>query len=417
MIIILSFLLLILCIILYRIEKNDNYILSPIFLIGIPYSLLLIYSSVFGYKLYDKQISLYVIILSYIYLSLFFLTGRIVKSIYMKPKISKYNHVDNLCNKKITFLKNRNIYIFVIIMFILIILYKYFDTFKGKTSFIYNLINIKSEFSHGIIAHIINILSIILLVIFCDEIKRNNVQSIKNKKTLIIYFMIFIWIIFLLFATAKYKLMMFISSIFIIYGNCFLKKLSIYKIVLVSIVFPISFILVYILRFISSEGDISINNIIFIIEHLNHYIMSPFYAFSKVLENSLSGDLGLSIIFSPIMNLISIFTNDGFTTTTSQFIEIGNGKATNVFTMLGSIYYEMGFIYSIVFIVLLSMLTYYLYLKLILNLGNISEVSYAYIGSSLTISFFNSFYGTLSFWESIFILFIINKLEKFKIRW
>lgn len=409
--IICSFILLIASIILYMVERRDGMFLTPTLLLGGPYSIILIYAAIANYIEGSgiNDISIFVPLFSLMYIFIFFCIGRITKNLMYKK--------NNQCNKriqgeKLQELKYLKLYHLILIFSSIIIFLFYLKTFGLSTNLVENLISLKSIFSSGIVAHLVNIMNAIFIVAFNNIlIVYKNTRKLKRSQ-IIIYL---IWTLFLLASTTKYMLMMFVASLVISYLNVFPEKVKLYKIILWISVFPLLFILVYTMRFISTGLELSELPFEFIISHLKHYITGSFYAFSQVIENGLRGDIGLGIIFAPILNIFNIMFGENLISTVADFINIGSGLETNVFTMFGAFQYEAGVLGTILIIIIIGLFIFINYYKN-LSKSTVTKLAlYSYLGSSLVISFFNSFHGTLNVWEITIVIILIGHLEKFRI--
>ena len=405
-----AFILLISSIVLYIIERTDDIIITPTLMLGVPYSIILLYTIIINYveSTYYKNINILILMLSFMYIFLFFYTGRITKIIMAKKNSISHRQIDK---RKIQELRHLKIYYFILIISFILIILHYITIFGIDGNIIENLISLKSSFSSGAVAHLINISNAIFIIIFNNDMMVYKNKGKLNKKQLIIYF---IWMMFLLIVTAKYMLMMFVASLIISYMNIFPEKIKLRKLILWGGIFPILFMLVYIIRFISMGLNLSELPFDFIISHLNYYITGGFYAFSNVVEYGLVGNIGIGIVFAPILNIFNVMFGENLISTVAEFINIGNGFETNVFTMFGAFQYESGILGAILLTIIIGVFIFNNYYSN-LHKPTIPKLSlYSYLGASLMISFFNAFYGTLNVWEIIIVMMMINYLERFK---
>lgn len=274
-----------------------------------------------------------------------------------------------------------------------------------------NLILLKKVFSVGVIGHLVNIVNAIVIIIFTNEIIAYKQHGRFNKFAIVFSLA---WVVFLVVATAKYMLMMFVASLTISYINILPEKVNFFKVVISMLIFPILFVIVYMTRFISNGLAFSDLPFEFIMAHLEYYTVGSFYAFSRVIEYNLRGTTGFGIIFAPIINLVSLISGNEFTSTIASFINIGNDAETNVFTMFGAFQYETGILGAVLLVGLISVLVFCSYYKALSKPTAPKIALYSYLGSSLVVSFFNSFYGTLNMWEVVITIMLISVFEHFR---
>ena len=409
--VIFSIILLALSIIVYMLERKKSISVTPTILLALPYTILLIYSILVSYYdiSYRSGISTLLPIISITYILIFFNVGFIIKlfinSRYKNKNISRSSDIPQL--------KNLSIYYILIIISYILILISYIREFGISSNIISNFILMKDKFSSGIISHVVNIANAVIIVVFSNTlIIYKDIKKISKK----IIFICILWILFLLVGTAKYTLMMFVGSLIIIYARIFPENIKLYRIIIIAILFPILFIVVYMIRFISNGLSFSELPFEFIISHLSYYLVSPFYAFSNIIENNITGSIGIGIVLAPIINVVRIIFNEPTISTIANFISIGNGsKSTNVFTLFGAIQYEVGYLGTIIILIILSSCIYLLYYKNLYNPSAVNIALYSYLGSSLLIAFFNCFYGVLNVWENIIVMLLIVIIERFKV--
>jgi hypothetical protein len=185
------------------------------------------------------------------------------------------------------------------------------------------------------------------------------------------------------------------------------------------------FVFVYVARVLSQSNGERIDNdfIKFIIGHFFFYLTGGYYAFSRVIEFSLHGNVGLGILFAPIVNFFRLFTGDVFISTVADFVKIDlttRYQETNVFTLFGCLQYETNVFITICIVIFIASVTYYCYCSLVINKRTNFIPLVSFIYSTLIFGFFNCFYGTLSTWLMIFVLVVFtifedNKVNNYKV--
>lgn len=393
---------------IYSKERNKYYIITPAMSLGFPFAVIMLFVSmidIYTSIKFDKM-SFLVPLYSCLYFILFTSIGYLLKRLLFLSKFNKDINLiikENIEKKEIKF---KTIYISMLIFFIVFIFFFFIMKFGFR---IPNIELIKNTFSIGFIAHIINFTTALMLVNFAITLNEN-----KYK---INYVLSLFWLIFLLGVSAKYYLFIYVITIFFEYFYLKKRKLGIKRLINMTIMLSGLFILVYILRFINN--GINLHNIPydFIFNHFLYYLTGSFYAYSIIIENSLSGNIGYGILFAPLMNLIARLYDYNIITTVADFIPvniIGLYNSTNVFTIFGSFQYETSVFGTIILIIIIAFIIYYYFYKMFFTRNLIYVVLTSYLCAILVISFFNSFFGTLNVWEMFFSILLISFVERLK---
>lgn len=418
----LSILCLILNIYYYKKESIKYFYFTPIFCISIPYSIIMLFVSIYDLIDYQKayKMSYLVPLVSILCFTIFKLIGVffnyldyrntkpfiLYQNITNEPEISNYPKFTNPFKKtnkkyinKFTGIKYdldgiKLLNILLLLCFIaIIIIYCIKYGFKIIPS-----AEFKNFFSSGIQGHLVNLITGILLLIFSFK---------KFYKTKIISIL---WVIFLALGNAKYLMLMYAVTLLIIFATSNYKSINLKKIFLFLIVIASLFLLTYFMRFLIAGETITSIDYKFIFNHFIYYLVGSFYAFSKVLTNTFTptDNVGVGIVIAPIINVLKLLTgNRDYVTSISRFIPVeinSNYSETNVYTLFGAIYFETSMGFMILFIIILSLFSYFLYYKFLKNKKQSTLLIYSFFISSLFYSFFNCFYGASNLIEILIII-------------
>ena len=407
--ILISVLFLVIVLLRYKVELTRKYRITPVFALGIPYGIIMLivtivdmFSSEYSYKM-----SVGVPFYSCIYILVFIFIGEVVHLLYFK-KTSELKKV-NICKEddKISEIKHEKIYMILTMVFVLYIVIYYIQSFGFS---IIDLSTIKLAFANGLPAHLVNFTTGLMLVNFVALL---NNKTNSNRK--IPYILNILWMVFLIVASTKYSLFIYVFSIIFAYSYIKFNKINLKKIAILSISASSLFILVYAARFISQGFNIKEIPIDFILGHFSFYLTGSFYGYSSIIESGINGSIGFGILFAPVINFISTISGNTLLSTISDFIPVDMGStysSTNVFTLFGALQYETSILSTIFLVGLISFFTYYNYYKMVKYEKIFSVPLNSYICGVLVVSFFNCFYGTLNVWEIIATLLVVYYFEK-----
>lgn len=392
---------LLLVLFLHKKEKMGKTLFTPVFSLGFIYSIIMILVSVYDlffddhYKMIAK-----VPLLSMLFILEFWIIGKLVMKLFKikKDKVIEYYQ------PKYTLTYCANFYIFIklaLTVALIILLVDFFGTYGFAVG---DSGEIKSHYSNGIIGHLVNIISALLLAV--------STARKPIKLNVFLRFISILWVFVLALANAKYSMFMYAFALLIIYTINYPKKFTFVKIIIYVGIIAIAFFVVYILRFLISDESLSTIPYEFIFHHFIYYISGGYYAFSTVLEFGATPTpgVGAGVFFATILNIISLFRGQEFVSSTSAFINVrlpGGYEQTNVYTLFGAIWLEMGFGGVILCVAILAVLAYTVYSIFLRANNKIMTSLHSYVMATLVFGFFNCFYGMLNIWELIGISFVI----------
>lgn len=412
MIIFLCALSIIMVFIMYYIEGKRVIRITPIICLGLPYSLVMLIVAIADSIVsdhYDKM-GLLVPIVYMMVAFLFWSVGVLLLSLLMKgfssQKIQKCyeNRRHKVAYKHQGFLDK-----LLLLNTVIIVVYILFNF----GIHIHDLNAFKNQFSSGIIAHLINLESVLLLMNYSSS---NNSRMAKLLKVLVVP-----WIVFLSLGNAKYSMLIFTSAIVLVHYLSGKKRYSFSRVAVAIALVSLTFFLTYSLRFLSLGYSYKTIPYSFILNHFYYYLTSGYYSFSHVLSggSSPTPDVGYAVFFGPLINIGRLLNNKPLVSSISHFIPInaiGGYTNTNAYTLPGSLLLETNWLGLIICIVILSITAYALYYLYINYYSDISIVIYSYFSATLMFSFFNCFYGTLNIWETMFFLLILFIFDRIKIK-
>ena len=407
MVLLFSIVFLIITIFFYTIEKTKECKITPIFALGIPYGIIMLLVAIRDtFWNYGYSINVRIPIFSCIYIIIFAVVGRLAKIIFNISNKKKFSNIKQ--NSYVYKFRHEKLYFFGMLLFLVFILVYYIVTLGFR---LHGHLEVKAAFANGLPAHMVNFITALMIVNFVSLLNRRFI--IKKK---LLYLLPILWAAFLLVADTKYTLFMYIFAL--IFEFTYIKKIKITKVAILSLCASGLFIVVYAIRFLLEGYNIYNIPFNFIFRHFIYYLIGSFYGYSKIIDISLMGSAGFGIIFAPIINLFKLISNENLISTVAQFVPvyIGNSyQATNVFTLFGALQYETSAAGTIVLLMLISFFIYYYFYKMqkFKDLKYIPLVSY--LCSTLVVSFFNCFYGTVTVWEVTIILLIITYIERIKI--
>ncbi|MEG1300332.1 MAG: DUF6337 family protein [Erysipelotrichaceae bacterium] len=393
----------------YKKENKNAFIITPILALGAPYGILQLLVSLkdLFISVNEYHMSYLVPAISIIFLILFYFVGNLIRNFFSKEKLL-FNNKDLYCNE----LSLDKVYkIFVITTFIFILIDFLFEVdFSIELNGVADII--KSILSYGFTGHLFNISSVILLFVFTKNCSTLYNTGKCNKLWMSIPVL---WSILFILKSVKYSMFFYVCALLTCFIIVFYKKLNLKKIFMCFGTLILLYFFVYIFRYFSEGNGLDSFRLAFSSDHFSYYLFGSFYAFSKVLETGIQGDIGIGLVMAPMLNVINLFSGQPFVDTISDFISvnIGNNLSTNVFTLFGSCVYEMGIGSTIIFIIILAMIVYSTYYFFIKQRETIYIVIISYFFSTLAFSFFNCFYGVSEVWEYLLVMIIIVGVEKF----
>lgn len=416
MTIVLSLICLIIVIALYKDESRYIKGVSPILALGGPYTALLVLVAVYdissnpNYSKVDVMVPVY----SIYFLMIFWLVGKFISLFYDRRRVD----IDDGSSQFISTNTNHNtvrstprylnfiswvcLFISSIIFFNFVLNFRFSFSSSGE---------IRDMYSGGIIAHLVNINSALLLFIFSAN---NETKIVKIMHSIAIA-----WIAFLILAGAKYSILMYAVSLMIIYISSRNRKIPIRRIVVLGIIAAGLYFVTYAIRFIIQGYTLTTIPYEFIVNHFVYYLTGGYYAFSESIIQKVapSPGVGVAVLFGPIVNVVNLLLGRDFNSTISNYLDIrvANGYSrTNVYTMFGVFRLEIGFWGATVSIALISILAYIIFYRYMSSKRKSSIPIFAYFCSTLIFSFFNCFYGTISVWEIGLVLLALDRLDRYR---
>lgn len=415
----LSVLCLVLNIYFYKKESIKNIYFTPLFCIAIPYSIIMLFVSIYDLIDFNKayKMSYMVPLVSILIFSLFIIVGILLKFNfekkypYLKEKeiICKKNDKDIIRKRKSIFhgviydLEKEKILISLVYISFVIIAIIYFIKYGFH---IISTVDFKNFFSSGIQGHLVNVITALLLIIF------------SFKKFYYTKIVCLFWIIFLALGNAKYLMLMYAMTLLIIFAVQYYKSFSMKKMFILLIVIASFFIMTYFLRFIIAGTSILDINYKFLFDHFYYYLVGSFYSFSKVLTEYFppTDNIGYGIVFAPIINVFRLLCgNRNFISPISRFISVeinSNYTETNVYTLFGAIYFETNIYFMLICVIAIAIIAYFLYYNFLIRKKQSLLIIFSFFLSTLFYSFFNCFYGVSNLIEIIVLLLIITQVCK-----
>lgn len=386
---------LILVLFLHKKDKTGKTLFTPVFSLGFIYSVIMLLVSVYDlifddhYKMIAK-----VPLVSMLFIFEFWIIGRIVMKLFRIKK----NRVVEFYQPQETLVYCKNFYKIIQALLFAILIVFLVDFISAYGFKLNDTVELKSHYSNGIMGHLINLMSILFLAL--------STARRPIKLNIFIRGASIIWVLILALANAKYSMFMYAFALLIIYTINYPKKFTFGKIIIYVGIIAIAFFLVYIFRFLINGESLATVPYEFIFHHFIYYISGGFYAFSNILEfgSTPTPGVGVGVFFAPIINIINMFSGREFVSSTSAFIDValpGGYERTNVFTLFGSIWLEMGFSGAVLCVAIIALLAYTAYSIFLRSNNRMMIALYSYVMATMVFGFFNCFYGMQNIWELI----------------
>jgi len=382
--------------ILFIEKKTFKKILTPSTVLMMPLFIALFVSIVFSPSLGYRVIGTKTIFFVFVNVLVFFLIGQIINFIFTKGNSIKLEYV---------FVQNYT-YLYRV-CFMIALLSIILSSFKLLKFFLlYGFGQISSmEFSSwygtGIVAHIRSVSYFTSFYLIYDwtvtKRKRNIIVLLSYLGLMIIY-------------QVKYPLIWFLLGTLYLLNLEGKIKITIKKVFLLIISLFGMFSIVYI---VSIGSQIGFKNVLsysffqFLASHFYFYLTSSILGLDVLLENQSLMTNDIRYFFMIPYNIWAKITGQEYVNIIHDYILISGEKATNVYTMFGSIYMNLGYLGTFLGTMLISSFSYILYL-ISMKSKNIYVKILNYINMSiLTTSFFGFYYNMILVWESFFILAIM----------
>lgn len=179
----------------------------------------------------------------------------------------------------------------------------------------------------------------------------------------------------------------------------------------------IAFNLVYLIGYGFNNVDNLFNVEIYynLAVHFTHYFFAGVLAFGEVVRLGISiPDNQGHLIFNQFVNLINfIYSEEIISVVTDFFLDIGNGKDSNVHTLFGKLLMFLGYFGSIVYSLILGFISYFLFGAAITTRNCWVFVVFLFIASGLAFSWFEFYFWHLVFIEVPVYGLILSRLIKF----
>jgi len=187
-----------------------------------------------------------------------------------------------------------------------------------------------------------------------------------------------------------------------------------YFILIIVVGFGIFFLSYYLLLVFSGGNDYSSETFDYIFMHFVHYLTSGTFGLS--LDNQLGflEQPNLQSIFAPFVNVINLIKGDQFISPiNSVYLDTG-WDGTNVRTFFGTLFINAGWVYSVIYILFLSLILYLMQILVFLKKDIFILAIYCWWCALLSMGWFEFYFFHLTVIEVpiwLLILSLVTKIE------
>jgi len=389
-------------IVVLLVEKNIfKKTLTPSVLLMIPFFVALFVNLAFSYSLGYRVVNIKTVLFIIVNIFIFFLIGQVMNFIFTKGNIIKLNYV---CIENHT-----NLYKICLIIALLSIALSSLNLIKFLLASGFSRISSK-EFADiygtGIVAHI-RLISYFTFFYFIYDW-----MVTKRKKSILISIILFGLI---LIYQVKYQLIwLLLGAIYLLYLegkiNITIKKALIIILGLFGI-----FSGVYI---ISIGSRIGFKNVLshsffnFLLDHFYFYLTSSIQGLDVLLHNQTLITYDIRYFFMIPFNIWAKLSGQDYVNIIHDWVNISYDRSTNVYTMFGSIYMNLGYMGTLLGTVLISSFSHILYLVSKKSSNIYLKIMNALNMAIITTSFFGFYYNMILVWESFIVLTAMIVLSK-----
>jgi len=376
-------------------------LITPSIVLGIPLLIAVLLNALFSRSLGFHGVGLKSVLFIVVNLFLFVLVGQIIRAMFTRNKKLVFR------NRHITqYLKLNFLVKFIALVSIILSARVILGELLGAGIYLIGSKDFLSAYGSGITAHIRNFSMFSFFYFGYDWANR------KNKTSLLISILLLLSVIVY---QAKYQLIWIILGlIYLLYFEGKI-KFTIKRVLSISVILFLSFSIVYVISLGSRLGFsyvLSKDFMVFLAKHFYFYITSSTQALDLLLDNTslMTNDIRYFIMVP--YNIYAKLYNLEFVNIIHGFVAVSTDKMTNVYTMFGSIYMNIGYIGTLTITVIISTCSYILYFLSLRSTNIYLKIMNAFNLALLTSGFFGFDYNKFLVLETIFALCIMMFLSR-----
>lgn len=401
-------------VLIYRYEyKRYKSYFTPSIILIVPFYIVLTLALTVGPLLGFYQVDYRVMLIWFVGVSLFWLTGYFVmktpkprfKTLIKTTQSNEKKHVmigDLLRQRKIiTILSYSILGVSFVYLFISL------SRFTGEGDF-------NEFFDGGIFAHLRILICLAIIVHF----------GLFSKKRLRYGVFILLALVFLLLTSVpKMDLVLTLCASVIFKMYVYNIKVSKVKLLLFGIFMYIMAMMTYIIEFTVIRGEqFSFDMILFTLKHVMIYFMGGVISGGGYLDLNLP-TIGFRRLLQPVLTILNFVTFNVFSdflmgdlqsgSFSDIMMPIGEGVSTNVSTLFVEVYLVVGPVGLILICILLSLVVHKLFTYFISNKSVWLTIAYSYVVIGLAIGWFSWSYALLRYWEIAFFCIVFHFIYKY----
>lgn len=381
--------------------KTFKKILTPSIVLMLPLLIALFMNIFFASSLGYRVIGIKTIFFVLVNVLVFFLVGQIINFIFTKGNSVKLEHV---------FVQNYTyLYRVCFVIALLSIILSSFKLLKFILSYGFGQVSsmeFSTWYSTGVVAHIRVVSYFTFFYLIYDwtvtKRKRNIIVLLSYFGLMVIY-------------EVKYPLIwLLLGTIYLLYLESKI-KVNIRKVLTLIISLFVMFSTVYIISIgfqVGFKKVLSYSFLQFLVRHFYFYLTSSTLGLDVLLENQLLMAYDIRYFFMIPYNIWAKLSGQDYVNIIHHWVDISYDRSTNVYTMFGSIYMNLGYLGTFLGTILISMFSYVFYLISMKSKNIYIKILNSVNMSILTTSFFGFYYNMILVWESFFVLAIMAALSK-----
>jgi len=377
-------------------------IFTPITLLSIPYTIVVTILVLFGNIMNFYALNYWSLLVWIIALPFFWGIGLLTYQIFFKSRLLNFKPIKTLNYENkfrmIAINISQIISVVLIIRILFLVFINRYSDFGEKFASNYA--------GRGIYGHLF-VLQMVLVSYFISILGKN--------KTTLITFILAIGTLFV-YQVKGWIFIPVLTGLIVRYANnklnINLKKLLIYSFIAFSF---------FILSYIPSIG-FDMDNLLFFFNHFFNYLFAGVSGLSEYTRLDYPTSSNYDILLSPfskIFDLKNIFqyTNGQYIFNMTQDIKIGKqfNNSTNVYTIFGELYLYSKNFHTIIYITIISFITYLVFFIAILSRNIWFVIGFIYWASGLFMGWFSNYYWLLTPYETLFFSLLIGGLNYIKV--
>lgn len=368
-----------------------NTLYTPIFFLGAPFAVVLIFAVFLGPLFGFLPVSVDAVIVWCIGTFIFWFSGGLLTYATINNRLILPFANISACRSITTTI------VVISWIFIFILLGSFLNSFARHGTIGGEVFS--ADFaSHGIAAHCLSLMKYNAAYLFAVEDGR------KKQRHIIII----ITFVFLLLYNVKGAIIL--TALVSLFAKFIMSqsKLNLKKIVTIVLAGTIVFVLSYGIAL----GTI---NYKFLIFHFLAYVFAGIVGLSEHLRQGLSVDFDFLLIMQPIRNIYNVLTGGDVANQISDFWVTTNifyAKQSNVKTFFGTIYIYAGMIKGLLITSFFALSSYLFFIITIVKRRMHYLIVYLLIGSSLMLGWFDFYFNNLFYYEVVVYVFFVVFVSK-----